>query len=71
MNLKSVIGAMYEKRKALTHEFPSKREEFEKWGFDPKQHHHILRLYDLLNINLKMKILIYMREMDRIFLTIL
>lgn len=53
MNLKSVIGAMYEKRKALTHEFPSKHEEFEKWGFDPKQHHHILRLYDLLNINLK------------------
>lgn len=48
LNLKSVIGAMYEKRKALTHEFPSKHEEFEKWGFDPKQHHHILRLYDLL-----------------------
>ena len=28
------------------------KEEFEKWGFDPKQHHHILRLYDLLNYNL-------------------
>ena len=48
LNLKSVIGAMYEKRKALTHEYPSKAEEFEKWGYDPKQHHHILRLYDLL-----------------------
>ena len=52
LNKKSVLGAMYEKRKALTHEYPSKKEEFEKWGYDPKQHHHILRLYDLLNYNL-------------------
>ena len=52
VNKKSMLGAMYEKRKALTHEYPSKKEEFEKWGFDPKQHHHILRLYDLLNYNL-------------------
>ena len=49
VNKKSVLGAMYEKRKALTHEYPSKTKEFEMWGFDPKQHHHILRLYDLLN----------------------
>ena len=48
VNKKSVLGAMYEKRKALTHLYPSKVEEFEKWGFDPKQHHHILRLYDIL-----------------------
>ena len=48
VNLKSVLGAMYEKRKALTHEYPSKAEEFIRWGYDPKQHHHILRLYDLL-----------------------
>lgn len=52
-NCKSVLGAMYEKRKALTHEYPSKHNEFQKWGFDPKQHHHILRLYDLLEYNLK------------------
>ncbi len=51
-NKKSILGAMYEKRKALTHEYPSKCKEFEKWGYDPKQHHHILRLYDLLNYNL-------------------
>lgn len=50
-NLKSILGAMYEKRKALTHEYPSKVEEFDKWGYDPKQHHHILRLYDLLYYN--------------------
>jgi len=48
VNKKSVLGAMYEKRKALTHAYPSKVAEFEKWGFDPKQHHHILRLYDIL-----------------------
>lgn len=52
-NFKSILGAMYEKRKALTHEYPSKKEEFEKWGFDPKQHHHIERLSDLLTINVK------------------
>ena len=50
-NLKSILGAMYEKRKALTHEYPSKKEEFEKWGFDPKQYHHIVRLLDLLKYN--------------------
>lgn len=49
-NLKSILGAMYEKRKALTHEYPSKKEEFEKWGFDPKQYHHIIRLYDILTV---------------------
>lgn len=51
-NFKSMLGAMYEKRKALTHEYPSKHAEFEKWGFDPKQHHHIERLNDLLTINI-------------------
>ena len=47
-NLKSILGAMLEKRKALTHEYPSKHEEFKKWGFDPKQYHHIVRLLHLL-----------------------
>lgn len=50
-NLKSILGAMYEKRKALTHEYPSKKEEFKKWGFDPKQYHHILRLHTILEYN--------------------
>lgn len=52
-NLKSMLGAMHEKRKALTHEYPSKTKEFELWGFDPKQHHHIVRLADLLAYNSK------------------
>lgn len=50
-NLKSILGAMHEKRKALTHEYPSKTEEFKKWGFDPKQYHHIIRLCHLLAYN--------------------
>lgn len=48
-NRKSILGAMYEKRKALTHQYPSKTAEFEKWGCDPKQYHHIIRLSDLLS----------------------
>lgn len=52
VNFKSILGAMYEKRKALDHKYPSKEEEFEKWGCDPKQTHHIIRLYDILEYNL-------------------
>ncbi len=48
-DLKSMLGAMYEKRKALTHEYPSKELEFQKWEFDPKQYHHIIRLFDILS----------------------
>lgn len=48
INLKAVKGAMLEKAKAFRHEYPSKKEEFIKWGYDPKQLHHIFRLLDLL-----------------------
>ena len=48
INLKAVKGAMLEKAKAFRHEYPSKKEEFIKWGYDPKQLHHIFRLSDLL-----------------------
>lgn len=48
VNQRSLLGAMYEKQKAMTHEYPSKAMEFEKWGFDPKQLHHILRLNSIL-----------------------
>lgn len=59
-NLKSFLGAMYEKRKALTHEYPSKHEEFEKWGFDPKQYHHIIRLSHILqHINNSFSYMVY------------
>ena len=43
----SILGGMYEKQKALTHKYTSKEKEFEMFGCDPKQYHHIVRLYDL------------------------
>lgn len=47
VNRMSILGGMLEKRKALTHEYPSKIEEFKNFGCDPKQYHHIVRLYDM------------------------
>lgn len=64
-NLKSILGAMHEKRKALTHEYPSKQEEFEKWGFDPKQYHHIVRLYDLLKYGRGNSFLGYLDKLEK------
>ena len=64
-NLKSILGAMHEKRKALTHEYPSKQEEIEKWGFDPKQYHHIIRLLDILQyINATGEQISYLKYQD-------
>lgn len=47
-NQMSLLGGMYEKQKAFLHEYPSKVEEFKKFGSDPKQYHHIVRLYDII-----------------------
>lgn len=47
VNKMSILGGMMEKRRALTHEYPSKVEEFAAFGCDPKQYHHIVRLYDM------------------------
>lgn len=52
VNLKSILGGMLEKRKALTHEYPSKVEEFKQFNCDPKQYHHIVRLAHLLAYNI-------------------
>ena len=48
VNYMSMVGAIYEKRKALTHEYPSKVEEFERFGCDPKQFMQAIRLFDIL-----------------------
>lgn len=48
VNQMSILGAMMEKLKAFTHEYPSKTEEFKKFNADPKQRHHLLRLEELL-----------------------
>lgn len=50
-NPKAVFGTMLEKQKALTHKYPSKEKEFELFGYDPKQLHHIIRMYDILMEN--------------------
>lgn len=41
-------GMALEKYNALTHPYPSMKEKIEKYGFDPKQLHHILRLKDFI-----------------------
>ena len=48
INWMSMVGAIYEKRKALTHEYPSKTAEFEQYGCDPKQFMQAIRLFDIL-----------------------
>ena len=48
VNYMSMVGAIYEKRKALTHKYPSKESEFEEFGCDPKQFNQAIRLYDIL-----------------------
>lgn len=47
-NQMSLLGGMYEKQKAFLHEYPSKKKEFSKFGCDPKQYHHVVRLYDII-----------------------
>ena len=42
--LNCMLGMAYQKEKALCHPYPATEEKIEKWGFDPKQLHHILRL---------------------------
>jgi len=44
----SIIGMACEKRKALTHPYPATIEKIEKYGYDGKQLHHILRLHEFL-----------------------
>lgn len=38
-----MVGAAMEKRKALCHPYPATLEKIEKYGYDPKQLHRILR----------------------------
>lgn len=42
--LNSICGMSLEKKKALTHPYPSIIDKIEKYGYDPKQIHHIARL---------------------------
>lgn len=46
--LKSTYGMCLEKEKALCHPYPTIKWKIDKWGYDGKQLHHILRLRDFL-----------------------
>lgn len=46
---KCMKGMAYEKLNALDHEYPSRMEWIERYGYDPKQLSHIMRLEIMLN----------------------
>lgn len=48
-SLSCMVGMMKEKFHALEHEYPSKIEVLKKFGYDPKQLHHILRLSEFID----------------------
>ena len=45
---KAIKGMALEKEKALCHPYPNTMEKIEKYGYDPKQLHHIVRLYEMV-----------------------
>lgn len=46
--LRCMAGMSMEKLKALKHPYPSIKDKIEKYGYDPKQLHHILRMNDFI-----------------------
>lgn len=47
--LNCMVGTSLEKQKALCHPYPATKDKIEKYGYDPKQLHHILRLSEFMN----------------------
>lgn len=43
-----IAGTSLEKYKALEHPYPSIKDKIEKYGYDPKQLHHIIRLNEFI-----------------------
>jgi calcineurin-like phosphoesterase family protein len=43
---KAIKGMAYEKQKALCHPYPNTMDKINKFGYDPKQLHHIARLHE-------------------------
>ena len=46
--LKSIYGMSMEKKKAMCHPYPTIAWKIDKWGYDGKQVHHIMRLYEFM-----------------------
>lgn len=47
-SLNCMVGMAYEKQKALCHPYPATISKIERFGYDPKQLHHILRLKEFM-----------------------
>ena len=47
-SLNCIMGMSKEKYKALEHPYPATKDKIEKFGFDPKQFHHLLRLNEFV-----------------------
>ena len=48
-----IAGMVYEKHKAMEHPYPTLKDKIEKYGYDNKQLHHILRCEEFLNRYIK------------------
>ncbi len=46
--LNCMVGTALEKQKALCHPYPGTMDKIERFGYDPKQLHHILRLKEFM-----------------------
>lgn len=46
--LRCMAGMSMEKKKALTHPYPTLLDKIEKYGYDGKQLHHIIRMFDFI-----------------------
>lgn len=47
--IKSMKGIASEKYHAMEHKYPSRMHVIEKWGYDPKQLHHLFRIEEFMN----------------------
>lgn len=46
--LKTMAGMSYEKHKALCHPYPTIKDKIDKYGYDGKQLHHIIRINEFM-----------------------
>lgn len=44
-----IAGMVYEKHKAMEHPYPTLKDKIEKYGYDHKQLHHLIRCEEFLN----------------------
>ncbi len=47
-SINCIAGMSMEKYKALEHPYPATMDKIERFGYDPKQLHHIMRLYEFI-----------------------